>query len=290
MPAADAELAQTLASVTATEGDSVTAPDAPEPAETSEPSEAPVVFESDPVLAIAVDVARDALLEVIPAEQVGRHVGHRVEGERVLSMLFENRLPGYPGWFWNVTIARVDADAEPNVLEISLIPADGALLSPEWVPWSDRLADYRASQAAAAAAEAELAALHADDDDHDDDDDDDDEEFDENGRRVHGGDIDGVDVDQVQDEDDDSDDDDDEHDEDDDEEEEDDDDGDDDDDDDEDDNDDEEDEADDESDEHDLPLAASSPGARRARHATGDDDIYGDLVDDDDDEGPASFR
>ncbi|RIJ17681.1 DUF3027 domain-containing protein [Clavibacter nebraskensis] len=118
----------------------------------------------DAELLAAVDLARAALLEITPAVTVGSPAGSIVEGDRVLSLLFANTMPGYPGWFWTVTLARVD-DAAPTVLEAELMPGEGALLSPEWLPWSDRLAGIEADQ------EAERLAAESDEDDDDEDDD-----------------------------------------------------------------------------------------------------------------------
>jgi hypothetical protein len=54
------------------------------------------------------------------------------------------------------------------------MPGEGALLAPDWVPWSERLEEYRAAQAAAGEPD-ETAVLDEDDpDDLDDDDHDDD--------------------------------------------------------------------------------------------------------------------
>ncbi len=145
---------------------------------------------ADEVLLASVDLARGALLEVTPAETVGSMIGHVVEAEQVLTLHFASDLAGYPGWHWSVTVARVEG-GEPTVLETELMPGESALLAPEWVPWSERLADYRAAQeAAAAAAEAAAAdgaesgeaadAAVGDDVDHDDLDDDlDDDELDD---------------------------------------------------------------------------------------------------------------
>jgi hypothetical protein len=117
-----------------------------------ESTDAPArVFVADQALLDSVDLARRALLDVTPAETVGSVAGHLVEDEHVLTLLFAADLPGYPGWHWSVTIARVD-DGEPTVLETELMPGETALLAPEWVPWSERMADYRAAQEAAAAA------------------------------------------------------------------------------------------------------------------------------------------
>ncbi|MDF2573426.1 MAG: hypothetical protein K0S05_338 [Agromyces sp.] len=106
-----------------------------ETAATDVPAPAPV---ADAVLLAAVDLARRALLEVTRPETVGSVVGHLVEDEHVLTLLFASDLSGYPGWHWSVTIARVEG-AEPTVLETELMPGDAALLAPEWVPWSERL-------------------------------------------------------------------------------------------------------------------------------------------------------
>ncbi|KQZ11545.1 hypothetical protein ASD23_00250 [Agromyces sp. Root1464] len=148
---------------------------------------------ADEVLLSSVDLARRALLEVTAPETVGSVVGHLVEGEHVLTLLFASDLSGYPGWHWSVTLSRFDDTAEPTVLETELMPGESALLAPDWVPWSERLADYRAAQEAIAAASADDEADddeaddddggavdgdEVDEDDHDDDEHDVDDEFD----------------------------------------------------------------------------------------------------------------
>src|SRR3954470_10191366 len=93
------------------------------------------------------DLARAALLEITDEATVGAPAGEVDEGDGVVSYLFETEMPGYPGWKWNVSVGQVEGE-EPSVLEAELMPADGALLSPDWVPWSDRLDDYKAAQLA----------------------------------------------------------------------------------------------------------------------------------------------
>lgn len=102
----------------------------------------------DRVLLEAVDIARRALSEITPARTIGEPAGHRVEGERVVSLLFEATLPGYTGWSWVVTLSRLEGESDPNVLETQLMPGEQALLAPDWVPWSERMAEYRAAKAA----------------------------------------------------------------------------------------------------------------------------------------------
>ncbi len=166
--------------------------------------------EADPRLLEAHDLALAALREITPADTIGEPADYRIEDDGVVSLRFENRLHGYPGWFWTVSLARVE-DAEPTVLEVELLPGDGALLAPEWVPWAVRLAEYQAAQAAAAEAgedddsdEDEDADAEFDEDDDDADVDDLDDldasDFDEDGSPIlHAGDLDGVDIDELDD-------------------------------------------------------------------------------------------
>ncbi|WP_182113086.1 MULTISPECIES: DUF3027 domain-containing protein [unclassified Actinotalea] len=94
----------------------------------------------DAVLASAVDLARAAAQEVADRpELVGEHLGVVVEGERLVSHRFASTAPGYRGWHWSVTVARVPRGRTATVCEVHLLPGDDALLAPEWVPWADRL-------------------------------------------------------------------------------------------------------------------------------------------------------
>jgi hypothetical protein len=134
-----------------------------------------------------------ALLEVTPPVTVGAFVSETDEGDYVMSYRFATTLSGYPGWNWTITIAHLP-DEEPTIVESELLPAEGALLAPDWVPWSERMDDYRAAQTALGEAAAEVDGTGDDDIDEDDDDDDDDE-FDSD--NLHGGDLDGVDIDEA---------------------------------------------------------------------------------------------
>ena len=156
--------------------------------------------QADPELIAAVPLARGALVEITPESTIGEPLGYEVEESGAVSLFFECRVPGYPGWHWTVTVGRAGDDAEPTVLEAELMPGDGALLAPDWVPWSDRLADYQAAQEAHAVPGAEGDDSDDDDDDEDEDDDDgfDDSEDDRDVHDLHDdGDLDGVDIDSV---------------------------------------------------------------------------------------------
>jgi hypothetical protein len=112
-----------------------------------------------------VEVARAALLEITPEANVGAFVSEQKDDDGVSTIQFASAMLGYPDWFWTVSVAQLP-DEEPTVLEAELLPGEGALIAPDWVPWADRLEDYKAAQAAIAAGE--LAAGDPDDESDDD--------------------------------------------------------------------------------------------------------------------------
>lgn len=129
--------------------------------------------------------ALSALLEVQTPSSVGQFVSETDEGDHVVTYRFATTMEGYPGWNWAVAVAHLPGE-EPTIVESELLPATGALLAPDWVPWADRMDDYRAAQIALGEAESES------------DDDDDDEDEDVFGSdTLHGGDLDGVDIDEL---------------------------------------------------------------------------------------------
>jgi hypothetical protein len=93
----------------------------------------------DKVGAAAVDAARAALLELVPAGDVGEHLDVRVEGKKVVTHLFACTQAGYRGWRWSVTVTRAPKQKTVTVDEVVLLPGDEAVLAPEWVPWKDRI-------------------------------------------------------------------------------------------------------------------------------------------------------
>jgi hypothetical protein len=93
----------------------------------------------DSVAAAAVGEARAALVEEVGEADVGDHLGHVVEGERVVTHLFACTRKGYAGWRWSVTVARASRQKTVTIDEIVLMPGDGALVAPEWVPYKERI-------------------------------------------------------------------------------------------------------------------------------------------------------
>jgi len=94
---------------------------------------------TDSVLLSAVDFARDAVTAEADASQVGEHIGAVMEDERLVAHSFQCLNPAYLGWQWTVTLTRATADHEPTIIDVVLLPGDGAIVPPAWKPWSDRV-------------------------------------------------------------------------------------------------------------------------------------------------------
>ena len=123
------------------------------------------------------DFAREALIAATSKSKVGNFIEVIEEGDGLASYLFENNQKGYVGWRWSVTIFQADS-AEPTVSEIVLLPGPDSLVAPDWVPWSERLADYKALQIELEK-QAALDAEEAEDSDDDTDTDSDESESDD---------------------------------------------------------------------------------------------------------------
>lgn len=94
----------------------------------------------DGVLAKMVARAREALSQIAAEDEIGDHERVAAEGERVVTHFFACKKPGYVGWHWAVTMSRIPRSRTGTVCEAVLLPGDGALLAPAWVPWAQRLA------------------------------------------------------------------------------------------------------------------------------------------------------
>jgi hypothetical protein len=94
----------------------------------------------DAVLGSAVELARGVAVDLAEhAGDVGEYLGAVVESERLVSHRFACAATGYGGWVWTVTVARVPRGRVATVCEAVLLPGDGAILAPSWLPWSERL-------------------------------------------------------------------------------------------------------------------------------------------------------
>jgi hypothetical protein len=115
--------------------------------------------------------AYNAAVEAASRNAVGFFIESIAEDEGVVTYLFESKLKGYIGWRWSVSIFQGEGEVAPTVSEVLLVPGPDSLVAPDWVPWSERLADYKALQAeleAQAALDAEEAEGAEDSDDAED--------------------------------------------------------------------------------------------------------------------------
>lgn len=88
----------------------------------------------------ALAIARAAAIEDAQnAEFVGQLVSIDSEDERIGTYLFEANLPGYGGWRWAVTVAKVDETSAATLCDVVLLPGAQSLIAPEWVPYIDRI-------------------------------------------------------------------------------------------------------------------------------------------------------
>ncbi|MFC4743726.1 DUF3027 domain-containing protein [Gordonia hankookensis] len=95
-----------------------------------------LAFDGDRLLA-AVDVARAALVE--DGQHPGAHLESTPEGDWAVAHYFEADLAGYRGWQWCVVLAGAPGTDEITVSELVLLPGQGSLLAPNWVPWNERV-------------------------------------------------------------------------------------------------------------------------------------------------------
>ncbi len=95
---------------------------------------------TDPTLRGAVDTAREAAASIAEQGTVGDHLGMEMVEERLATHYFACTAFAYRGWRWSVSVARVPRSKAVTVCETNLVPGDGSMLSPEWVPYAERLA------------------------------------------------------------------------------------------------------------------------------------------------------
>jgi hypothetical protein len=88
----------------------------------------------------ALDIAKQAVIEDAgKREYVGEFYSIDSDEERIATYLFEAKLPGYDGWRWAVTVAKIDEQSAPTICDVVLLPGTKALLAPNWIPYSQRI-------------------------------------------------------------------------------------------------------------------------------------------------------
>ncbi|MDQ5860920.1 MAG: DUF3027 domain-containing protein [Actinomycetota bacterium] len=102
----------------------------------------------DAFLAAAVGEARTAIEGITAASDIGAHLAAKSEGDRLVTHLFESKMAGYHGWQWYAVLTRNSRSKVVTVSELGHLPSEDSILSPEWVPWAERVRpeDARAAE------------------------------------------------------------------------------------------------------------------------------------------------
>jgi hypothetical protein len=88
----------------------------------------------------ALDIAKQAAIEDAGKKEfVGEFYSIDSDEDRVATYLFEAKLPGYAGWRWAVTVAKLDEQSAATICDVVLLPGSKALLAPNWVPYVERV-------------------------------------------------------------------------------------------------------------------------------------------------------
>jgi hypothetical protein len=112
-------------------------------------------------------LARAAAVEAHDEKSVGAFIEAVQEPDAgVVTYLFASALKGYPDW--RISVSLFESGDSATISEVLVVPGPESLTAPAWVPWSERLADYKALQAALEA-EAAAAAEAAEDEEDDED-------------------------------------------------------------------------------------------------------------------------
>ena len=85
--------------------------------------------------------ARDAALaEAEFATQVGDFISVEYDDDnRIATYLFGAEIPGYKGWRWGVTVAKVDEASAPTICDVVVLPGPDSLLAPDHIAYRDRI-------------------------------------------------------------------------------------------------------------------------------------------------------
>ena len=88
----------------------------------------------------ALNIAKQAVIEDAgKSEYVGEFYSIDSDEERIATYLFHAKLPGYSGWMWAVTVAKIDDKSPATICDVVLLPGAKSLLAPNWVPYSQRI-------------------------------------------------------------------------------------------------------------------------------------------------------
>ena len=87
--------------------------------------------------------ALEVLTQTAEPNSVGEFLGESEISKGATEVRFNCTLRGYQNWYWSVVFTQVDKRKPATVSEVNLLAGENALLAPPWVPWAERLAEFR---------------------------------------------------------------------------------------------------------------------------------------------------
>ena len=91
----------------------------------------------------ATELALAALRETTETALIGEFVSEAETEKNVIEVRFSCTLNQYQHWHWVVTLTQADKRSPLTVSEVNLLASADAQLAPQWVPWAERLAEFR---------------------------------------------------------------------------------------------------------------------------------------------------
>jgi hypothetical protein len=91
-------------------------------------------------------LAEKAAKASAPVNGVGKFLGTTEDASKAISYRFEANLGGYVGWEWNVVVFQAKKTDAATISEVVLLPGKDSIVAPDWVPWSERLAELEQSK------------------------------------------------------------------------------------------------------------------------------------------------
>jgi hypothetical protein len=105
----------------------------------SYPAVVEVAINKNDVFGALVIAKQAAIEDAGKQDYVGEFYSIDSDEDRIATYLFEAKLPGYSGWRWAVTVAKLDEKSLPTICDVVLLPGSKALLAPNWVPYVERI-------------------------------------------------------------------------------------------------------------------------------------------------------
>ena len=88
-------------------------------------------------------VALELLTQTGEPGSVGEFLGESEVTKGATELRFECTLRGYKNWYWSVVFTQIDKRKEATISEVNLLAGENALLAPAWVPWAERLSEFK---------------------------------------------------------------------------------------------------------------------------------------------------